>query len=172
MTDDDLYKILQIDPEAESEVVTAAYKCLVLKYHPDICRRRDATKRMQRINAAYDVLGDPEKRRRYDRSRKRKMLRPTPRKAAAPSAPSCAPTHRPPTGNPESAPEPSAQRRKPPPRNPESRRPPNGAATGTKPGAQPRPARPNPESVPPRKPVPTSSSGTRQSAVDEMEEYL
>jgi DnaJ-class molecular chaperone len=32
----DLYKVLQVDPEAEREVIRAAYRALALKYHPDV----------------------------------------------------------------------------------------------------------------------------------------
>ena len=60
------YKILQVDPEAESEVVIAAYKRLALKYHPDTNKSPDATAQMQAINEAYAVLGDKAKRADYD----------------------------------------------------------------------------------------------------------
>lgn len=61
------YKILQVDPSAEPEVITAAYKRLSLKYHPDTHHAPDATRRMQEINEAYQVLNDPLKRSQYDR---------------------------------------------------------------------------------------------------------
>jgi hypothetical protein len=61
------YKILQIDPTAEQEVVQAAYRRLVQKYHPDVNGTTDATARMQEINEAYEVLGDPDRRADYDR---------------------------------------------------------------------------------------------------------
>jgi curved DNA-binding protein CbpA len=63
----DYYKILQVDSEAEPEVIAAAYRRLSLKYHPDTNRAVDATLRMQQINEAYDVLKDPARRARYDR---------------------------------------------------------------------------------------------------------
>ncbi len=66
----DHYKTLQVSRNAESEVIEKAYKALSLKYHPDTAaadQREKATRRMQRINAAYDVLRDPARRRRYDR---------------------------------------------------------------------------------------------------------
>ncbi len=67
----DHYRTLQIDRSAEPEVVEKAYKVLCLKYHPDVSapeRRSEANARMQRINAAYAVLRDPVRRRRYDRT--------------------------------------------------------------------------------------------------------
>ena len=65
----DYYKVLQVDPEADPEVIAAAYRRLSLKYHPDTNRAADATRRMQEINEAYEVLKDPAKRARYDRDR-------------------------------------------------------------------------------------------------------
>lgn len=63
------YKILQLDPCAEPEVVTAAYKRLALKYHPDTNPSVNAHLRMQELNEAYAVLSDPERRARFDRER-------------------------------------------------------------------------------------------------------
>ncbi len=60
------YKILQVDPSAESEVITAAYKRLSIKYHPDTNSSSDANRRMQEINEAYQVLKDPASRAHYD----------------------------------------------------------------------------------------------------------
>jgi DnaJ-class molecular chaperone len=66
MPEKNYYKILQIDPSAEPEIVQAAYKRLALKYHPDTSSFSDATRRMQEINEAYDVLRDPLKRAAFD----------------------------------------------------------------------------------------------------------
>ena len=65
----DYYKILQVDYEAEPEVVTAAYRRLAAKYHPDVNRASDAEERMRDLNQAYAVIGDPAKRIDYDRQR-------------------------------------------------------------------------------------------------------
>jgi molecular chaperone DnaJ len=64
----DPYKVLQVDSEAEDEVITAAYRRLARKYHPDLAASPDAAARMTRINAAWDLIGDPAKRAAYDRS--------------------------------------------------------------------------------------------------------
>ncbi len=69
MSHKDFYKILQVDPAAETEVIAAAYKRLAQKYHPDINPSPDATRRMQEINAAYEVLSHPDRRSLYDRER-------------------------------------------------------------------------------------------------------
>lgn len=62
----DYYSILQVHTDAEQEIIVAAYRRLARKYHPDVNRMSDATLRMQKINEAYDVLADSEKRRLYD----------------------------------------------------------------------------------------------------------
>ena len=67
----DLYKILQVDPDAEPEVVEAAYRRLALKYHPDVSAAPDAAERMRDLNMAYEVLGNATKRVEYNRWRSR-----------------------------------------------------------------------------------------------------
>lgn len=67
----DFYKTLQVDPDAEPEVIKAAYRRLADKYHPDKNKSPDALEKMQRINEAYSVLGDSVKRSRYDSERQR-----------------------------------------------------------------------------------------------------
>lgn len=66
----DNYKILQVDPEADPDVITAAFRALARRLHPD----RDYTGvdeyRMAELNRAYGVLRDREKRRQYDAERK------------------------------------------------------------------------------------------------------
>ena len=65
----DYYRVLQIDPDAEPEVVAAAYRKLAAKYHPDVNASPEAAERMREINVAYDTLGDPYKRAEYDRTK-------------------------------------------------------------------------------------------------------
>jgi len=65
----DHYRTLQVTRDAEPEVVERAYKALCRKYHPDRSAGDDvsiATRKMQAINEAYRVLGDPAARRAYD----------------------------------------------------------------------------------------------------------
>jgi curved DNA-binding protein CbpA len=68
-TPPDPYKILQVDPEAEEEVVVAAYRRLARKYHPDVAVDEEAAARMSAINAAWEVIGDPIRRATFDRER-------------------------------------------------------------------------------------------------------
>ena len=65
----DPYKILQVDPEAEDEVIQAAYRRLARKYHPDLMPGPEAEARMAAINAAWARLGDPLARAMVDRER-------------------------------------------------------------------------------------------------------
>ncbi len=63
----DLYKVLQVDPEAESEVIRAAYRTLAVKYHPDVAP--DSQERMAALNHAWGILRDATARARYDEAR-------------------------------------------------------------------------------------------------------
>jgi hypothetical protein len=65
----DLYQILEVDPRAGIDQIKLAYRRLARRYHPDINPSPNAKGRMQEINQAYEVLGDPVKRARYDRWR-------------------------------------------------------------------------------------------------------
>lgn len=65
----DYYEVLQLHPNAEAEVIQAAYRRLSLKYHPDVYKGADAELRMRELNEAYAVLSLPEKRVAYDRAR-------------------------------------------------------------------------------------------------------
>jgi curved DNA-binding protein CbpA len=66
----DPYKILQVDPEAEDEVIQAAYRRLAQKYHPDRSTGQEAMDRMVAINAAWETIGDPKRRASYDIARR------------------------------------------------------------------------------------------------------
>lgn len=64
----DLYSELGVTPQAEPEVIRAAYRALALRYHPDRHEGALASAKMTRINHAYSVLSKPETRRAYDQS--------------------------------------------------------------------------------------------------------
>lgn len=65
----DPYKTLQVDPEAEDEVIGAAYRRLARKYHPDVASGDEAAARMAALNAAWELIGGPDRRAAYDRDR-------------------------------------------------------------------------------------------------------
>ena len=62
----DYYKALGVDRKASQEEIQRAYRKLARKYHPDINKASDSEEKFKEINEAYEVLGDPEKRTRYD----------------------------------------------------------------------------------------------------------
>ncbi len=64
----DYYKILGVSRNADEGTIKKAYRSLAMKYHPDRNpgREKEANERFKEINEAYEVLGDPDKRSRYD----------------------------------------------------------------------------------------------------------
>jgi curved DNA-binding protein CbpA len=66
-----LYDTLQVSPRASPEVIRAAYRTLARAHHPDTSADGHSAGRMRDINAAYDVLSDPERRAEYDLRRAR-----------------------------------------------------------------------------------------------------
>lgn len=63
------YDILEINKNASPEIIEKAYKTLVKKYHPDLQENDLKIKyeeKIKKINEAYEVLSDSEKRKNYD----------------------------------------------------------------------------------------------------------
>src|SRR5919204_1755702 len=68
--DTDYYAVLGVPKNADQAEIKKAYRKLAQQHHPDARRGDpDAEERFKEISAAYDVLGDPEKRKSYDRVR-------------------------------------------------------------------------------------------------------
>ena len=63
----DYYKVLGVDKKASQDDIKKAYRKLARQYHPDTNKDAGAEERFKQISEAYDVLGDPEKRKKYDR---------------------------------------------------------------------------------------------------------
>jgi curved DNA-binding protein len=66
VTYQDYYEILGVPRNASQEEIQAAYRKKARKYHPDINKDKEAEDTFKKIGEAYEVLRDPEKRKRYD----------------------------------------------------------------------------------------------------------
>ena len=62
----DYYEILGVQRDATQQAIKSAYRKLARKYHPDVNKSKDAQEKFKDINEAYEVLGDEQKRKRYD----------------------------------------------------------------------------------------------------------
>ena len=84
----DPYRILQIQPDADPDVVRAAYRVLARKVHPDASAALDPTaeRRMTDLNWAYALVRDPVKRQAWESDRRRAPP-PTPAEGATHGAP-------------------------------------------------------------------------------------
>src|SRR3954471_21427609 len=64
----DYYKVLGVSSTATDKEIKTAYRKLSKQYHPDA--NKGSEERFKEISAAYDVLGDPAKRKEYDEVRR------------------------------------------------------------------------------------------------------
>ncbi len=62
----DYYEVLGVKRDASQEEIQKAYRGLARKYHPDVAKSDDAEEKFKQISEAYEVLKDPDKRKRYD----------------------------------------------------------------------------------------------------------
>src|ERR1700724_1976642 len=63
----DYYKTLGVDRKATDADIKSAYRKLARKFHPDVNpNNKEAEAKFKQINEAYQVISDPEKRKKYD----------------------------------------------------------------------------------------------------------
>jgi len=62
----DYYKILDLNKSASEDEIKRAYRKLARKYHPDVNKAASAEEKFKEVIEAYEVLKDPEKRKKYD----------------------------------------------------------------------------------------------------------
>ena len=73
---DSFYKVLGIDEKASKDEIKKSYRSLQMKFHPDRNNSsQDAIIMTQKLNEAYETLGDDEKRQEYDATRNNPFLR-------------------------------------------------------------------------------------------------
>jgi curved DNA-binding protein len=66
MAQRDYYEVLGVKKTASPNEIKSAYRKAARKHHPDVNKAPDAEKKFREATEAYDVLGDPEKRKQYD----------------------------------------------------------------------------------------------------------
>src|SRR5665213_2351502 len=63
----DYYKVLGVERAASSDEIRKAFRKLARVYHPDVAKdKKGAEEKFKEINQAYEVLGDADKRKKYD----------------------------------------------------------------------------------------------------------
>jgi curved DNA-binding protein len=62
----DYYAILKVPRTATAEEIRKSYRKLARQFHPDVNKNADAESKFKEIGEAYEVLGDPARRKRYD----------------------------------------------------------------------------------------------------------
>ncbi|MDJ0555952.1 MAG: DnaJ domain-containing protein [Microcoleaceae cyanobacterium MO_207.B10] len=67
MVSSDYYQTLKVSPTATQKQIKEAYRRLVKLFHPDTNTETADHERIISINAAYEILGDPQRRKSYDR---------------------------------------------------------------------------------------------------------
>lgn len=72
--EEDFYKVLQVDPEADHDVIAAAYKALARKLHPSTDLTGVHEVRMAALDRAFAILSDHSRRREFDRQREGQLV--------------------------------------------------------------------------------------------------
>jgi curved DNA-binding protein CbpA len=64
----DYYQVLDINRDANTEEIKRAFRKKALKYHPDVCKLKEANNLFLEIYEAFEILSDPIKRGAFDNS--------------------------------------------------------------------------------------------------------
>jgi curved DNA-binding protein len=86
----DYYRLLAVAHDADADAIRSAWRRLARRYHPDVAKGKKAAGRFIQIREAYEVLSDPERRRRYDAWRQR-VAPASPRRGRTPASPTSRP---------------------------------------------------------------------------------
>lgn len=70
----DHYSKLGVSPAASADLIKTAYRKKAAQYHPDKNPSPDAAARFREVQAAYEVISDPARRRAYDENRQRSLI--------------------------------------------------------------------------------------------------
>src|SRR5947208_12416285 len=63
----DYYEVLGVSRTASEAEIKKAFRKLAREHHPDVAKnKKQAEEKFKELNEAYEVLGDPEKRKKYD----------------------------------------------------------------------------------------------------------
>ena len=66
----DYYKVLGVEPGADAKAIKSVYRKLARQHHPDVNPGdKSSVEKFKEINEAYQVLSDPEQRKKYDEMR-------------------------------------------------------------------------------------------------------
>jgi curved DNA-binding protein CbpA len=77
----DPYATLHVTPDADDDVIAAAYRTLARRHHPDLAGEA-ATRSMAAINAAWELIGSPRARAAFDRANRTRLVATGPGRAA------------------------------------------------------------------------------------------
>ena len=72
---EDLYKLLEVNDKATPEEIKKSYRKLSMRYHPDKNKDPTVVELFKKINGAYDILGDIEKKREYNNTQNNPFMR-------------------------------------------------------------------------------------------------
>lgn len=88
----DPYAVLQVSQDASQDALQTAYRALARRLHPDHSDDPSASAQMARLNAAWETVGDPERRAAYDRTHLAGVILDTPARSATPTRPTAPPS--------------------------------------------------------------------------------